>query len=520
MWKDHGPKIIIVALLVLIVSLPLLIKPSDAMLANATPTAGKLIIITPHNEQIRYELARGFNQWRQAHGEPPVAFDWRASGGTSDLRKTILSQFEALAEDGDENRGVGVDLFFGGGEYEHNKLKKGVEVERGGEKLRISATVPIDIDDATLREVYPNPTLGGEKLYDPEHYWLGAALSSFGIVYNRDVLDMLGAPEPTTWDDLAAPSYQGWVALADPAHSGSLAATYDTVLRRQGWTQGWATLRRVFANARYFASGSDKVPVDTSTGDAAAGMCIDFYGRYQAGAVQRAGEPSRVGYADPHVLVAGQTISTTATTADPISLLRGAPSAALATEFVHWVLSKDAQRLWQQKVGTPDGPEQFELRRMPVRADLYAADEKMSWTDPEIEPFATASPIPRGMPSFYGAVAPVTHAMAVDVLADLQEAWATINAEQDPRKKAAMLALFDAMPDDLTLHWPSDDLATNWAIILRNPDDARYPQVVATLDAFAKSVMARKPQMQKLEDKLRWTLFFRDNYRKIVSMGQ
>ncbi len=199
--------------------------------------------------------------------------------------------------------------------------------------------MPIDLPEGMLEEIYPEPAIGGEPLYHPEHRWYGAAVSSFGIIYNRDVLQMLNLPEPRTWADLQSPSYRGWVALSDPAHSGSIAATYNIILRRKGWADGWHLLRRAFANARYFTSSSSQIPVDVSAGEAAAGMCIDFYGRFQAQAIGR----NRVGYVDPKHM--------TATTADPIAMLRSAPHRELARQFIMWVLSKDAQRLWQRRVG-------------------------------------------------------------------------------------------------------------------------------------------------------------------------
>src|SRR5690606_24705363 len=124
------------------------------------------------------------------------------------------------------------------------------------------------------------------------------------------------------------------------AHSGSIAAAYNAIVMRLGWEEGWQTLRRIYANARYFTASATKVPVDVGSGEAAAGMCIDFYGRFQAGAVSAAGGGSRVGYVDPPFM--------TAINADPISIMRGTANRELANEFVVWLLSVQGQRLWQR----------------------------------------------------------------------------------------------------------------------------------------------------------------------------
>ena len=524
--REHVAKLVVVALMVLVVGVPFVVRLVAAEEEVALPAdAPRLIVISPHNEQIRYEMAEGFNRWRVARGEPAVRFDWRAGGGTSDLRKQVLAQLESAAARGVEDRGVGADLFFGGGEYEHNKLAEGVSVERGGETLRVSASVPPGIDPALLREAFPRDELGGEALYHPELYWIGTTLSSFGIVYNRDVLDMLGVDPPTRWSDLADPRLRGWVALADPSHSGSIAAAYHAILRRLGWSEGWRTLRMIFANARYFAASSSKVPVDVSNGEAAVGMAIDFYGRYQAGAVnayerdrRSPDQPRRMGYVDPVAEIDGRAVSLTATSADPISLLRGAPHRELAERFIEWTLTRDAQRLWQRRADAPDGPVMFELRRQSIRADLYTPEEKRYWTDPEIDPFATARPFPEAMPSFYSMVAPIAHAMAIDVHGDLTAAWEAIQtAPPDHPRLDEMRKAFFAMPEVLTLDWTDDEIAANWRTILRDPSHPRYDDAAAALTGLKQRWAERYPDRNAaLKARVAWTRWFAQRYRDVL----
>ncbi|MFW6059056.1 MAG: ABC transporter substrate-binding protein [Phycisphaeraceae bacterium] len=510
--REHLSKIVIVALLVIVVGLPFALRPAIPADEVADADAETLIVFTPHNEQIRHEFARAFNAWRTGQDKAPVRFDWRAGGGTSDLRRIVISQLEAKAEEGREDEGVGGDLFFGGGEYEHDKLAQGVTVTRKGKQVHIPAIVPIELPDGMLKDVFPQPTIGGERLYHPDHYWYAAVVSSFGIIYNRDVLDMLNLPAPRTWSDLQSAAYFGWIALSDPAHSGSIGATYNTILRRHGWTEGWRLLRRTFANASYFTSSASQIPVDISAGEGAAGMCIDFYGRFQAGAV---GE-DRVGYVDPQHM--------TATTADPIAVLRGAPNHELAREFLIWTLSKPAQRLWQRKIDAPDGPHQYELRRQPVRRDLYDdAQETQHWTDPNVDPFAAAKPIPEAMPDYYLMVAPVSHAMAIDVHDDLVAAWRTIQrTPRDDPRRAEMLRLFDAMPQELRVTWPDAHLAESWPQAIASSSHARHEEAASVLAEF-NAHLAREfygNPSNLLDHRLKWTRFFRSNYRKIVALGK
>ena len=520
-WSQLG----VLVALAIVLGVPLLFRSPTAPESTPPPEGDappggaaasaqlKLIIYSPHNDQIRHEFGRAFNRRRRQRGEATIEFDWRAGGGTTDIRKKIIAEFTAKAKNGREAEGIGADLFFGGGNYEHDKLAEGIEVTRDNAEQHVPITVPVRFPPGELERIFPNATIGGERLYHPDLSWVGAALSSFGIVYNRDVLAMLDLDEPVTWSDLRDERYRGWIALADPAHSGSITVTYDAILRRQGWAEGWRTLRRIFANSRYFTASASKVPVDVSAGEAAAGMCIDFYGRYQAGAIGG----HRLGYVDPPKM--------TAITADPISILRGAPQPDLANQFVLWILSPDGQGLWQRQRATPGspdtpgGPERFELRRLPARRDMYNKAEMALWTD-QVNPFDIAEPFPDGMPSFFGTIALIAHATAIDIHPDLTRAWAAIIAQPDPQRRQQMLDLFDRMPDPLTMRWPNADLEQHWPEYLASPDHPRHAETAAALDKFLGSIYARWPNSDdKLKDRLRWTMFFRDNYRQVVQLA-
>ena len=530
--REHLPKIIIIGLLVLIVGVPIVLRPANS--AQSDPDAPKLTIYTPHNEQIRFEIQTAFNDWRASQDLPEVVFDWRTPGGTSDIRKSILSQYKGLIDSGRDldKQGIGADLFFGGGEYDHNKVAEGIEIEDEGKAITHRIVMSPELEADLFEQVFPEPLIGGEKLYGTYTFveagdeveiigWTGVTLSSFGIVFNRDSLKQLGIDEPQTWSDLGDPRLRGWVALADPGHSGSISATFETILKREGWTDGWITLRNAFANARYFATSSDRVPVDVSRGDAAVGMCIDFYGRYQTGMVG----DDRMGYSDP--IVDGRSM--TATTADPITLLRGAPDPELARQFIAWLLSKDAQALWQRALG--DGsdemvrPKQFELRRQPLRADLYNDDARASWVDKELNPYPTAVPFPDGTPSYFSMVAPVTKAMASEIHGDMVLAWRAMNdaIESDHPNLAEMRNIFYKMPPELTLAWPDSELEENWQAIQRDASHPRNSEVVDHLGAFKNQLrtLSDRNDPSVLEgNRIKWRSFFQNNYREVVRLSQ
>ena len=133
-----------------------------------------------------------------------------------------------------------------------------------------------------------------------------------------------------------------------------------------GWDEGLRLIQRMGANARYFTDSASKIPHDVGQGNAAAGMCIDFYGRsYAAELTAKDGKP-RVVWTAPKC---GTTMS-----ADPIAVLKGAPNMAIAQEFVKFGLTREAQRLWFLKAGTEGGPQERSLHRSPIRRDAYVPE--------------------------------------------------------------------------------------------------------------------------------------------------
>jgi AhpD family alkylhydroperoxidase len=211
-------------------------------------------------------------------------------------------------------------------------------------------------------------------------------------------------------------------------------AAYQAALER-GWVDGMLLIQRIGANARYFTDSAGKVAIDVSMGDAAVGMAIDFYARYQAQVTAGPLGDPRMVYVTP---VGGTSVS-----CDPIGLLRGAPHRAVALRFIEYVLGEDGQRLWTYLPGTPGGPERYALRRLPVRRDFYpspvpaiqaayerhrryAADDL---GDPSIDPYQVAQHFtyyPRWTARHFAVQREIIRAMALDSGEDLRAAWRTV----------------------------------------------------------------------------------------------
>lgn len=464
-------------ILVVLLVIPFAMRPSRA----SVKTAGEpLVVLTPHNEHIRFEVGEAFRKWHQENFGSPAEIDWRYVPGSSEIQRLLTSLYEDLARRGKEDTGCGYDIVIGGGDYIFDKkLKVGVKVkDEAGNTRSVSITQPTVLDPAFVKDTFPEPTIAARRLYDADSHWWGVVLSTFGIIYNTDMIKSRGLPTPNRWDDLTDPKFYGWVAMVDPSFSGSIRTTYEAVIQRYGFEHGWKTMREVSANARYFSSESSQVPVDVGAGEVAAGMCVDHYARYQAAVVGR----GRLEYVAP--------MDGTIVNPDPVAVLRGAPHRELAERFVKFLLSEKGQFLFSKKVGTDDGPIRYELIRPPVRRDTY---DKVPLPEKD-NLFLISKPLPPGVPPYGDVIPTVLHAMAIDVHDELHAAWRTIINEKDPTTKEAMLKLFHELP------FTQEELI---AAGKRWNDPSNI-------------VEGRKANMH---DRIAWTKFFVERYKRITEMA-
>jgi iron(III) transport system substrate-binding protein len=479
---------IIILVLVATVALPFLLRPKqeDAAAADDTVT-----IISPHNEAIRHEFTLGFRAWYKAKTGRTAFVDWRNVGGTSEITRYLEGEYvasfrnlwvnklgkpwsaeiqagftngrlpasapdivkEAHATFLASQATSGIDLFFGGGPYDFEKQQRAGRLVDSG----IARLHPDWFTEANFPKTFSGDAFRGDN-------WYGAVLSSYGILFNRDGLKRLGIDhEPGQWSDLTDPRFVGQLGLCDPTKSGSINAAFENVVQQQihrrfdvlgpkaskadvaaavqaGWIDGLRLLQLIGANARYFTDTSQKPPIDVAAGDCAAGMCIDFYGREQQEALHRRDPASdRLGYVSPP---GGSAYSV-----DPIALLRGAPHREAAVAFIEYTLSFEGQKLWNFKAGTPGGPQEFALRRLPVRRDFYSHPEWTAYrSDPDVDPYAQSDSLvyhDEWTGALFGEIAFIVRVTTEDTHPELASAWRAIIAAPEPAKSKALAVLQD-----------------------------------------------------------------------------
>jgi ABC-type Fe3+ transport system substrate-binding protein len=458
---------IFIILFVVVLASPMLLR--ELLGKSVAPhTAGPddtLVIITAHNEGIRREFAQAFSAWRMQKYGKPADVDYRFFGG-SDIVKFFDDTKKA-------NQPYKIDLAWGGGDFLFDvQLKKPGYLQ------------PVELPADVMQAAFPKPDIGGVPLYDTGHppAWFGAALSSFGILYNKDVLRYLQLHEPTTWANLADYKYRGWIITADPTRSASAKTAFMIITERAmadaaqaglsedaGWANGMGTIRLICSNARIFVSSSEAVPGIIASGDGAAGMCIDFFARSQVDAI---GE-QRLGYVEP--------VGATAVNSDPIALVKDAPHPELAKQFIEFVLSPQGQHLWNARPTTTGGPKETALRRLPIARSAY--DNAADFTD-KVNPYRTAGSFNKSTKreATFPILGELIEFSCMDPLDDLRAARAAI--EHSPRATELRVKLG---------HFPFDQ-----------------KEALRRLKAWNNAPPAEQLRLQR-----QWTNDFREEYRQL-----
>jgi ABC-type Fe3+ transport system substrate-binding protein len=485
MWRQFVLAFLPLAVLL---AIPVLLRPGAKQTGSGLGGAGdRVVIITPHSETIRYELGRAFREHYRKRFGREVVVEWRTPGGTSDIVRFIADRYESafkqiwtaipgkvwsrdiatrfcdprtvpgshVAPDAIAARqaflasdaGIGLDLFFGGGQYDHHRqAEKGYAVDAGIQRLH-----PDWFSDGVIPQQF-----SGEIFYDPAGRYYGVCLSSFGLCWNRQRLaELADASDPTGWESLGESRFFGQLVIADPTKSGSVNKCYELMVQQQmakalatgielerGWANGMNLVKRIAANSRTVTDSASKVSHETASGVSTAGICIDFYGRSEAEWSDfQSGGAQRIQFMSP--------TNGTSVSADPVQLLRGAPNRAIAIAFIEFILSVEGQKLWNYRVGTPGGPVQYALRRLPIRKDLYGPAHSRYMSDAGVNLYESCAGFtyhPEWTAPYFNLLRVVIKCTALDTLPELRLAWKEIIRAGGPAAVPRAMARFNALP--------------------------------------------------------------------------
>jgi len=487
---------ILPALLLLgaVLALPFLLRTKDNQIATGLKNPDVVVVISAHSEPMKHEFEVGFQKYYREKFNRDVVIDWRSPGGTSDIVRYISDRYEAefrfeweadssnppwnnniaaayknpntlndpnADEEAKRARrkfleskvGIGIDIFAGGGTFEHSRQARiGYGVDGGIHKRHPEFLKP---------EIIPQ-SFGGDEIYEKNGKYYGVCLSSFGICCNLDRLKEMNQAAPKRWRDLGQGVFFNKVIAADPTKSGSANKCFEVILQQEmheavtprnapkppadqldrGWANGMNLIKRILANTRNITDSAGKVTRDVAAGEGVLGMAIDFYGltEQEWNEFVLDGKPV-IRYIAPE--------GGTAVSADPAQLLRGAPHREAAEAFLDFLVGPEGQKLLDFKVGTPGGPVKYALRRSPVRKDLYEAKYRSFRADPDYDPYVSGSSfVYRGdwTGRYFTMLRVLIRCIGLDVQDELRAAWKAIIQAGGPEKVPQAYAEFCKLP--------------------------------------------------------------------------
>ena len=183
---------------------------------------------------------------------------------------------------------------------------------------------------------------------DPEGFYLGFALSGYGLVYNAAYLAQYDLPVPQNWQDLLKPVYAGHIGITSPSRSGTTHLVVEALLQTYGWERGWALLSEIGGNLSTVTARSFGVASGVAQRRFGIGVTIDFLAK----------APDIPGAENVFAL-----------TPDPlyvpanIAILSRARNGKAAERFVDFLFSQEGQAILLRPA----------IGRIPVRAELNAA---------------------------------------------------------------------------------------------------------------------------------------------------
>ena len=522
--KKNKTLIPVLCALAALLALPFFLAPRQEV-RELFPGGGEcetLVVISAHNKALRDEYETAFVKWYKEKYNKNIRIDFRNPGGTSDIIRYIADRYEtefrryyeAHPEWGKWNSairtsftnaracrtpeqkkarerflksdvGIGIDLFAGGGVFNHEQTAaRGYAVDG-----RIAQEYP------ELLKHIP-PSFGGDKLYSPQGKFYGVVLSTFGILYNcKRLQSMKNISPPARWDDLGKPQYFNTLAVADPTKSGSANKCYEIMIQQcmavsndpaQGWRDGFSLLKKIFANARSITDSAGQVVRDIASGEAAAGTAIDTYGISEMlWSTHVYGTPQCI-YVTPK--------GGTAVSADPIQMLRGAPNPRAARAFIAFLLSREGQLLHCLKPGTPGGPGKNGINRPPVRRDLYTPELQKDFFLPGYNPYASGADFvyrPQWTGKYYSLIRILLRTLVLEPHQELKKAYAAIIAAGGPEKVPQAMARFNALP----FEYGGADRAKE---LLRITPERSAAEVSATLRKWSDQARADYKEAERL----------------------
>jgi iron(III) transport system substrate-binding protein len=127
--------------------------------------------------------------------------------------------------------------------------------------------------------------------------WIPFSMWANAVTFNKEELEHLGLPVPTTWKDLTDPKYKGHIVMPNPFSSGTGFMQVAAWLKMFGEEEGWKFMDALHDNIKFYTHSGTKPCAMSAQGEIAIGISSGSF----ADVLQRQGAPVTIVYPSPGI---------------------------------------------------------------------------------------------------------------------------------------------------------------------------------------------------------------------------
>jgi iron(III) transport system substrate-binding protein len=164
---------------------------------------------------------------------------------------------------------------------------------------------------------------------DPDGYWRSFYMNPMAFAVNTEVLRRIGAPKPTSWEDLLNPAYKGQIQMPTPQASGTAYNVVASLVVIAGEEKAFQFMKALNPSVQTYTSSGTGPSKGVSVGQCAIGIQFTpaFFEFIENG------YPLEVIYPKEGVWFE----------APAVSILKGAKNMESAQALVDWLVTKKGQ---------------------------------------------------------------------------------------------------------------------------------------------------------------------------------
>jgi len=164
---------------------------------------------------------------------------------------------------------------------------------------------------------------------DPDGYWRSFYMNPMAFAVNLEVMKRLGAPKPTSWEDLLNPAYKGQIQMPTPQSAGTAYNIVASLVVIAGEEKAYQYMKALGPNIQTYPSSGTAPSKGVSVGQCMIGIqftpaFFEFIDN---------GYPLEVVYPKEGVWFE----------APAVSILKGAKNVESAQALVDWLVSSKGQ---------------------------------------------------------------------------------------------------------------------------------------------------------------------------------